>query len=61
MAKVKATTKQGERTLGRVYDFIVEYMTANLYAQVFAKLVMVWDWLLRQQYIIILEYWQTGD
>lgn len=31
MAKVKATTKQGERTLGRVYDFIVEYMTANLY------------------------------
>ena len=32
MAKVKATTKQGERTLGRVYDFIVEYMTANLYA-----------------------------
>lgn len=32
MAKVKATTKQGERALGRVYDFIVEYMTANLYA-----------------------------
>lgn len=32
MAKVRATTKQGERTLGRVYDFIVEYMTANLYS-----------------------------
>ena len=32
MAKVKATTRQGERTLGRVYDFIVEYMTANLYS-----------------------------
>ena len=32
MATVRATTKQGERTLGRVYDFIVEYMTANLYS-----------------------------
>lgn len=32
MAKVRATTKQGERTLGRVYDFIVEYMTTNGFA-----------------------------
>lgn len=32
MAEVRATTKQGQRTLSRVYDFIVEYMTANLYS-----------------------------
>lgn len=32
MAEVKATIKQGQRTLSRVYDFIVEYMTTNGYA-----------------------------
>lgn len=32
MAEVRATTKQGQRTLSRVYDFIVEYMTTNGYA-----------------------------
>lgn len=32
MATVRATTKQGERTVQKVYDFIVEYMITNLYA-----------------------------
>lgn len=32
MAEVKATTKQGQKTLTRVYDFIVEYMTTNGFA-----------------------------
>lgn len=32
MDEVRATTEQGKRMLHRVYDFIVEYMTANLYA-----------------------------
>lgn len=61
MGQVKATTKQGEKTLGRVYDFIVEYMTANLYAPGVREIGDGVDWLPRQQYIIILEYWQTGD
>ena len=32
MGKVKVTAKQGNSTLGRVYDYIVEYMTDNGYA-----------------------------
>ena len=32
MSKIKAATKQSNSTLNRVYDYIVEYMTANGYA-----------------------------
>ena len=32
MGKVKVTAKQGNSTLSRVYDYIVEYMTDNGYA-----------------------------
>lgn len=32
MAEVRATTKQGKKTLSRVYNYIIKYMTTNGYA-----------------------------
>ncbi len=32
MAEVKATTKQGKKTLNKVYKYIIKYMTTNGFA-----------------------------